>query len=334
MSKERAAKIANSPGRLVARRQEEWFRRRQLPGRRPRPEEEGRSQGWRGQPWRLSTAPWRAGPLLEAGPRRAKHTRSRMKATVADHLLDRLRDWGVEHIFGYPGDGINGLLGAFFARRRPPPLRPIPARGDEWRSPRSGFALLRSSRRLHGHVGARRHPSAQRPVRRRSSTTCRWWRSSDRPTARHGGSYQQEVDLPNLFKDVASDYRCRPSPCPQQLPNVLDRALRTAMTQAGSDGRDHPQTTCRTSPTNRPAHEFKMVPSSLGISLAGAHPRRGSACSARPERPQRGLQSGRPGRPRARAGRPPNPRRRRPDWAPAWPRHCWAKTSSVRRCRG
>ena len=33
--------------------------------------------------------------------------------TVADHLLARLRDWGVDTVFGYAGDGINGLLAAW-----------------------------------------------------------------------------------------------------------------------------------------------------------------------------------------------------------------------------
>lgn len=33
--------------------------------------------------------------------------------TVADHLLARLREWGVTHVFGFPGDGINGLLAAW-----------------------------------------------------------------------------------------------------------------------------------------------------------------------------------------------------------------------------
>jgi len=32
---------------------------------------------------------------------------------VSDFVLDRVRQWGVHRIFGYPGDGINGLLGAF-----------------------------------------------------------------------------------------------------------------------------------------------------------------------------------------------------------------------------
>ena len=31
-----------------------------------------------------------------------------MAETVADHVLARLREWGVEQVFGYPGDGING----------------------------------------------------------------------------------------------------------------------------------------------------------------------------------------------------------------------------------
>ena len=35
-----------------------------------------------------------------------------MSQTVADHLLERLTEWGVERIYGYPGDGINAFLGA------------------------------------------------------------------------------------------------------------------------------------------------------------------------------------------------------------------------------
>jgi pyruvate dehydrogenase (quinone) len=32
---------------------------------------------------------------------------------TAEFMLNRLADWGVKRIYGYPGDGINGLLGAF-----------------------------------------------------------------------------------------------------------------------------------------------------------------------------------------------------------------------------
>ena len=36
-----------------------------------------------------------------------------MSENVADFLLQRLRDWGVKRVYGYPGDGINAIIGAF-----------------------------------------------------------------------------------------------------------------------------------------------------------------------------------------------------------------------------
>ena len=36
----------------------------------------------------------------------------RMSPTVSDYLFERLGAWGIKRIFGYPGDGINGLMGA------------------------------------------------------------------------------------------------------------------------------------------------------------------------------------------------------------------------------
>ena len=36
-----------------------------------------------------------------------------MKTNVADYVLQRLREWGVEQVVGYAGDGINGLLAAW-----------------------------------------------------------------------------------------------------------------------------------------------------------------------------------------------------------------------------
>ena len=35
-----------------------------------------------------------------------------MKENVSDFLVRRLSEWGVKRIFGYPGDGINGIMGA------------------------------------------------------------------------------------------------------------------------------------------------------------------------------------------------------------------------------
>jgi pyruvate dehydrogenase (quinone) len=78
-----------------------------------------------------------------------------------------------------------------------------------------------------------------------------------------GGSYQQEVDLLSLMKDVASDYVAVVT-VPEQLPNVLDRAMRTAI------GRRVPtavivHSDVQTLDHAPPTHEFKMVPSSLGL---------------------------------------------------------------------
>ena len=52
-----------------------------------------------------------------------------MSATVADHLLERLRDWDVGQVFGYPGDGINGLLAAWGRAENKPQF--VQARHEE-----------------------------------------------------------------------------------------------------------------------------------------------------------------------------------------------------------
>ena len=36
-----------------------------------------------------------------------------MAEAVADFVLQRLREWGIHRVYGYPGDGINGFLGEF-----------------------------------------------------------------------------------------------------------------------------------------------------------------------------------------------------------------------------
>ena len=148
-----------------------------------------------------------------------------MPTTVADHVLQRLREWGVEQVFGYAGDGINGLLAAWEARRRP-------ARGSSRpgtrRWPPSPPAATPSSAgrvgRLRRHQRARRRSTCSTASTTPSSTTCRVVAIVGQ-TARSamGGAYQQEVDLLSLYKDVASDY-LQMVTVPEQLPNVLDRA--------------------------------------------------------------------------------------------------------------
>ena len=106
-----------------------------------------------------------------------------------------------------------------------------------------------------------------------SWTTYRWSRSSGRPTeVAMGGSYQQEVDLLTLFKDVASDY-VQMVTVPEQLPNVLDRAIRIAMAERAPTAIIIPADVQELE-YSPPTHAFKMVPSSLGIDWPRAAPRR------------------------------------------------------------
>jgi len=64
-----------------------------------------------------------------------------MATTVGTFMLRRLAEWGVQRVYGYPGDGINGLLGAFHESRRPSSCRPATRR-----SRRSSPAHTRSTR--------------------------------------------------------------------------------------------------------------------------------------------------------------------------------------------
>src|SRR5699024_3168696 len=77
-----------------------------------------------------------------------------------------------------------------------------------------------------------------------------------------GGSYQQEVDLRSLYKDVASEY-VQTVMAPEQLPNVLDRAIRIAQSEQAPTAIILPADVQQLEYTP-PTHEFKMVPSSLG----------------------------------------------------------------------
>ncbi|WP_327726954.1 thiamine pyrophosphate-requiring protein [Streptomyces sp. NBC_00487] len=185
-----------------------------------------------------------------------------MSTTVADHILRRLRAWEVEQVFGYPGDGINGLLAAWGrAEDRP---RFIQARHEEM-SAFQAVGYAKFSGRL-GVCAATSGPGAIHllnglydakldhvPVLAIVGQTHR---------SAMGGSYQQEVDLHTLFKDVASDF-VETVTVPEQLPNVLDRAIRTAYARRAPTAVIIPGDVQELE-YSAPTHEFKMVPSSLG----------------------------------------------------------------------
>jgi pyruvate dehydrogenase (quinone) len=182
--------------------------------------------------------------------------------TVADYLLERLRAWDVRHVFAYAGDGINGILAAWGRAENKPQF--IQARHEEMAAFEAvGYA------KFTGQVGvcmATSGPGAIHllnglydakldhvPVVAIVGQTNR---------SAMGGSYQQEVDLLSLFKDVASGY-VQMVTVPEQLPNVLDRAIRVARAERAPTAIIIPADVQELE-YSAPTHAFKMVPSSIG----------------------------------------------------------------------
>jgi pyruvate dehydrogenase (quinone) len=184
-----------------------------------------------------------------------------MAQTVADYLLDRLREWGIEKVFGFPGDGINGLLAAWQRADNHPTF--VQARHEEMAAFEAvGYA------KFTGRVGVCTATSGPGAIHLLNGL---YDAKLDHvpvvaivgQTARSGigGSYQQEVDLQTLFKDVANEY-VQTVMVPEQLPNVLDRAIRIAYAERCVTAIIVPSDVQELE-YSAPTHAFKMVPSSL-----------------------------------------------------------------------
>jgi pyruvate dehydrogenase (quinone) len=190
--------------------------------------------------------------------------------TVADFLLERLRAWDVEHVFAFPGDGINGILAAWgraenkpqFVQARHEEMAAFEAVGYAKFSGRLGVCMATSGPgAIHLLNGLYDAKLDHVPVVAIVGQTSR---------SAMGGSYQQEVDLLSLFKDVASEY-VQMVTVPEQLPNVLDRAIRVALAERAPTAIIIPSDV-QELPYSAPSHAFKMVPSSIGIDWPTAVP--------------------------------------------------------------
>jgi pyruvate dehydrogenase (quinone) len=190
--------------------------------------------------------------------------------TVADYLLERLRAWGVENVFAFPGDGINGILAAWgradnkpkFVQSRHEEMSAFEAVGYAKFTGRIGVCMATSGpgavHLLNGLYDAKLdHVPVVAIVGQTSRSAM-------------GGSYQQEVDLLSLFKDVASPY-VQMVTVPEQLPNVLDRAIRVALAERAPTAIIIPSDVQELA-YSAPTHAFKMVPSSTGTDWPTAVP--------------------------------------------------------------
>src|SRR5919202_1325534 len=155
-----------------------------------------------------------------------------MAHTVAGYMLHRLRsEWGVERIFGYPGDGISGFMGAFhelenepeFIQVRHEVIASYAATAHAKFTDEVGVCIATSGpgavQLLNGLYDAKLD---HRPVvaivgqQKRVSL---------------GSDWLQEVDLQVLLQDV-SDF-VQTCMAPEQARHLIDRAMRTAITTRG-----------------------------------------------------------------------------------------------------
>ena len=148
--------------------------------------------------------------------------------TVGVFLVQRLSEWGVTRIYGYPGDGINGVFGAMnraqgkieFVQARHEEMAAFMASAHAKFTGELGVCIATSgpgaSHLITGLYDARLdHMPVLAIVGQQARTAL-------------GGHYQQELDLVSLFKDVAGAFVQQAS-APAQVRHLVDRAIRTAV---------------------------------------------------------------------------------------------------------
>jgi pyruvate dehydrogenase (quinone) len=150
-----------------------------------------------------------------------------MTETASDFLIKRINQWGLKRIYGYPGDGINGIIGAIdragdavdYVQVRHEEMAAFMACAHSKFTGEVGICLATSGpgaiHLLNGLYDAKMdHQSVVAIV-------------GQQARAAIGGDYQQEVDLITLFKDVAHEYVHMAS-TPAQIRHLIDRAIRIA----------------------------------------------------------------------------------------------------------
>ncbi len=150
-----------------------------------------------------------------------------MADSVSDFFWKRMQEWGIRRIYGYPGDGINGLIGALdragdkmdFIQVRHEELAAFMACAHAKFTGEVGVCLATSGpgaiHLLNGLYDARLdHQPVVAIVGQQARSAL-------------GGHYQQEVDLLSLFKDVAGEY-VQMASSPTQVRHLIDRAVRIA----------------------------------------------------------------------------------------------------------
>ena len=187
-------------------------------------------------------------------------------ATVSDFLIERLIAWGVRRIYGYPGDGINGIIAALHEREDA--IEFIQVRHEEQAAFMAcahakftgelGVCLGTSGpgaiHLLNGLYDAKNDHMPVLAIAGQSATTAM------------GSEYQQEVDLHSLFKDVASEYLVTLM-SPAQVGHAIDRAVRGALSERTVTALIVPKDVQEEKAVEHPPHAMNYTASSTGLAL-------------------------------------------------------------------
>ncbi len=149
---------------------------------------------------------------------------------VSDFIVGRLHDWGVRRIYGYPGDGINGVLGAL---QRAGSIEFIQVRHEEM----AAFMAV-SHAKFTGEIGvclSTGGPGATHMITglydaKLDHVPVLAICGQAEATVR-GSSYQQELNLDRMFADVANFVQ--EASAPAQVRHLIDRAMRVAIARNG-----------------------------------------------------------------------------------------------------
>jgi pyruvate dehydrogenase (quinone) len=156
-----------------------------------------------------------------------------MSESISDFVWRRLAEWGVDRVYGYPGDGINGMLGALnrishdgnfmrFVQARHEEMAAFMACGHAKFTGKLGVCIATSGPgAIHLLNGLYDAKMDHQPVLAIVGQSAR---------SAIGGDYQQEVDLPSLFKDVAHEY-VHTAMDAEQVRHLVDRAARIAISE-------------------------------------------------------------------------------------------------------
>ena len=193
-----------------------------------------------------------------------------MAGTVADFIWQRLQEWGVRRVYGYPGDGIGGLIAALarvedsieFVQARHEEMAGLMACGEAKFTGEVGICIATSGpgaiHLLNGLYDAKLdHQPVLALVGQQARTAM-------------GAHYQQDLDLQSLFKDVAGAY-VETASTPEQVRHLIDRAYRIAKAER--------QVTCvilpndlQAEPMVHPTREHGMTHSGVGIEMSPVVP--------------------------------------------------------------